>query len=222
MADPVSHDAIIAQTERYVLPLYKRTPLALVGGSGVWLDAADGRRYLDGLAGIAVNALGYGDSDVVAAIQQAASGLLHTSNLYYTAPAARLAERLVGLTPWASRAFFCNSGAEAIEAALKFARRYAHNQAPGAKFGLVSCTDSFHGRTMGALSVTSREGYRTPFEPLVPGGVVFAPQQRRRRDRRDRHARHGGGDSGTHPGRGRRPSGHEPVFAGAARPLRRD
>ncbi len=174
MADRGLHDDMIAQTEQYILPLYKRTPLALVGGSGVWLDDADGQRYLDGLAGIAVNALGYGDSDVIAAIQQAASGLLHTSNLYYTAPAAQLAERLVALTPWASKAFFSNSGTEAIEAALKFARRYAHNRAPGAKTGLVSCTDSFHGRTMGALSVTSREIYRTPFNPLIPG-VSFLP-----------------------------------------------
>ena len=162
------HDAMIAQSEHYILPLYKRAPLAFVGGDGVWLHDADGRRYLDGLAGIAVNALGYGDPDVVAAIQQAASGLLHTSNLYYTAPAAQLAERLVQLTPWASRAFFCNSGTEAIEAALKFARRYAHNREPGNKTGLVACHDSFHGRTMGALSVTAREAYRIPFNPLIP------------------------------------------------------
>ena len=168
----LSHDAIIAQSEQYILPLYKRSPIALVGGEGVWLRDADGQRYLDGLAGIAVNALGYGDRDVIAAIQQAAEGLLHTSNLYYTAPAARLAERLVELTPWASRAFFCNSGTEAIEAALKFARRHAYNRDPGTKIGLVACADSFHGRTMGALSVTSREAYRTPFNPLIPG-VAF-------------------------------------------------
>ncbi|HYF65621.1 MAG TPA: aspartate aminotransferase family protein [Herpetosiphonaceae bacterium] len=165
----LSHDAIIAQSEQYILPLYKRSPIALVGGEGVWLRDADGKRYLDGLAGIAVNALGYGDRDVIAAIQQAAEGLLHTSNLYYTAPGAQLAERLVGLTPWASRAFFCNSGTEAIEAALKFARRHAHNIAPGGKTELVACADSFHGRSMGALSVTYREAYRAPFNPLIPG-----------------------------------------------------
>lgn len=168
MTDDALHAAIVAQSDRYILPLYKRAPLALIGGEGVWLDAADGRRYLDGLAGIAVNALGYGDRDVIAAIQTAASGLLHTSNLYYTAPAAQLAERLVRLTPWASRVFFANSGTEAIEGALKFARRHAYNREPGHKTGLVACTDSFHGRTMGALSVTAREAYRTPFEPLVP------------------------------------------------------
>ncbi|WP_110518637.1 aspartate aminotransferase family protein [Herpetosiphon llansteffanensis] len=161
-------EAIIAQSDTFLLPLYKRAKLALVGGEGAWLHAADGRRLLDGTAGIAVNALGYGDAEVVAAIQQAATGLLHTSNLYYTASVAELAQRLVDLTPWASKAFFCNSGTEAIEASLKFARRYTHNQRPEQQTGFVAFHDSFHGRSMGALSVTSREAYRTPFNPLIP------------------------------------------------------
>ncbi len=162
-------EAIIAQSDTFLLPLYKRAKLALVGGEGAWLHAADGRRLLDATAGIAVNALGYGDAEVVAAIQQAATGLLHTSNLYYTASVAELAQRLIDLTPWASKAFFCNSGTEAIEASLKFARRYTHNQRPEQQTGFVAFHDSFHGRSMGALSVTSREAYRTPFNPLIPG-----------------------------------------------------
>ncbi len=166
---PDRQAAIIAQSDHYLLPLYKRNQIALVGGQGVWVEAADGRRYLDGLSGIAVNALGYGDPALVAAIQQAATGLLHTSNLYYTAPAAELAERLVQQTPWASNVFLCNSGTEAVEAALKFARRRSHNRAPGDHTGIVACTHSFHGRTFGALSMTAREAYRTPFMPLLPG-----------------------------------------------------
>ncbi|HEY1015129.1 MAG TPA: acetylornithine/succinylornithine family transaminase [Herpetosiphonaceae bacterium] len=173
MADDFSAQ-IIAQSDEYILPVYKRAPIALVGGAGAWLEAADGRRYLDGLAGIAVNALGYGSQLVTRAIQQAATGLIHTSNLFYTAAPAALAERLVKLTPWASKVFLCNSGTEAIEGALKFARRHAHNAAPGEKTGIVGCAHSFHGRTMGALSITAREAYRLPFGPLVPG-AAFLP-----------------------------------------------
>lgn len=164
---------IISQSEHALLHLYKRANVALVGGEGAWLHTADGRRLLDAGAGIAVNALGYGDPAIVAAIHHAATGLLHTSNLYYTAPPAQLGARLLERTSWASNVFLCNSGTEAIEAALKFARRYTHAKNPTKQTTFVACHDSFHGRSMGALSVTAREAYRTPYLPLLD--VTFMP-----------------------------------------------
>jgi acetylornithine/N-succinyldiaminopimelate aminotransferase len=118
--------------------------------------------------------LGYGDAEVLATIQSSAESLIHVSNLYHTEPHALLARSLVERS-FADRVFFCNSGTEAVEGALKFARKYARQGAPGAegKTQIVAFTNSFHGRTMGALSTTATEKYRAPFEPLVPG-VRFA------------------------------------------------
>ncbi|MGQ9683548.1 MAG: aspartate aminotransferase family protein [Anaerolineae bacterium] len=167
-------DDIISLEQRYVLQTYRRAPFVLERGEGVYVYDTAGRRYLDMVAGIAVNALGHGDAEVLAAINAQAAKLMHVSNLYHTGPQALLARDLVAAS-FADRVFFCNSGTEANEAALKFARKWQQVNNPGRdRSGIVAFTGSFHGRTMGALSVTHREKYRQPFEPLVPG-VRFVP-----------------------------------------------
>jgi predicted acetylornithine/succinylornithine family transaminase len=139
---------------------------------------ADGREFLDFVSGIAVNALGYGDPGIAAAIEEAvAGGVLHTSNLYRTQPAERLAEELVRLS-FADRVFFCNSGAEANEAAFKFARRWARESGGAAKHEIVALRGSFHGRLFGTLAATDRPAYQEPFEPLAPGFRFVAPGDR--------------------------------------------
>jgi predicted acetylornithine/succinylornithine family transaminase len=146
---------------------YKRVPVELVGGEGVYLIDRDGKRYLDFVSGIAVNALGYGDEGLKAAMHAAAEGLIHTSNLYRTAPGEELAQLLVEKS-FADKVFFCNSGAEANEGAFKFARRWARERGV-AKHEIVSLRGAFHGRLFGTLAVTDRPGYRQPFRPLAGG-----------------------------------------------------
>jgi len=152
-----------------LLPVYERD-LVLVSGKGARLFDKEGRSYLDFAAGIGVNGLGYGDRRVVAAIRQQAGRLIHASNLFHTEPGAALAERLVSLA-FPARAFFCNSGTEAAEGAIKFARRIGK---PAGRSELVAFERGFHGRTLGSLSVTWTAKYREPFEPLLPG-VRFCP-----------------------------------------------
>jgi predicted acetylornithine/succinylornithine family transaminase len=152
-----------------LLPIYERD-LVLVKGKGARLFDKDGRTWLDFAAGIAVNGFGYGDRKIVAAIRAQAGLLIHASNLFHTEPASALAERLVALA-FPSRVFFCNSGSEACEGAMKFARRIGKEQG---RTEFVCFERSFHGRTMGALSTTWTAKYREPFEPLVPG-VSFCP-----------------------------------------------
>jgi predicted acetylornithine/succinylornithine family transaminase len=152
-----------------LLPVYERD-LVLVSGKGARLFDKEGRAYLDFAAGIAVNGFGYGDRKIVAAIRQQAGRLIHASNLFHTEPASALADRLAALA-FPSRVFFCNSGTEAWEGAMKFARKVGR---PSGRFEFVSFEGAFHGRTMGALSATWNAKYREPFEPLVPG-VRFLP-----------------------------------------------
>jgi acetylornithine/N-succinyldiaminopimelate aminotransferase len=163
---------IIDLEHQYVLQTYKRPEFVLERGEGTWLYDTDGRQYLDACGGIAVNALGYRHETIVEAIRQGAEGLLHVSNLYHTAPHALLARDLCE-SSFADRVFFCNSGAEANEGALKCARKWARSRGQTDKTGFVAFTGSFHGRTMGALSVTATEKYRAPFEPLI-GNASFA------------------------------------------------
>lgn len=165
---------VISAEQRYLLQTYARPGFVIERGEGCYLYDSDGRRYLDCVAGIAVNALGYGDPDVVRAIREHADGLIHLSNLYHSRPAVELAQTLIEHTSWADRVFFCNSGAEAVEGALKFSRRYARDIHGEGKTTIVAFSGSFHGRTMGAVAVTAREKYRQPFEPVMPG-VCFAP-----------------------------------------------
>jgi acetylornithine/N-succinyldiaminopimelate aminotransferase len=152
-----------------LLEVYRRSGPVFTGGSGCTLTAEDGRAYLDFTSGIAVNALGYGSPVVGDAIRAALdAGLVHTSNLFHTRPAAELAEWLAARS-FADRVFFCNSGAEANEGAIKFARRWAGSHGDEHKTEIVSFRGSFHGRTMGALAATDRPGYQAPFRPLMPG-----------------------------------------------------
>ncbi|HSU17853.1 acetylornithine/succinylornithine family transaminase [Longimicrobium sp.] len=152
-----------------LLEIYKRSGPVFTAGEGCRLISEDGARYLDFTAGIAVNALGYGSPVVADAIREALeAGLVHTSNLFHTRPAAELAEWLAGHS-FADRVFFCNSGAEANEGAFKFARRWAGVQGGEHKTEIVSFHGSFHGRTMGALAATDRPAYQAPFRPLMPG-----------------------------------------------------
>lgn len=163
---------IIELEQQYLVPAYARAPFVLEGGEGAWVWDADGRHYLDLVAGIAVSALGHGDPDVVAAIQNAAAKPLHFSNLYLNAPMARLAQRLVEITAFADRVHFQNSGAEANEAAIKFARKWARQHFGEGKTDIVSFSGGFHGRTMGALALTPRPKYQDPFRPLMPGARI--------------------------------------------------
>jgi len=157
--------------KRYLLQNYARYPLELSRGKGCWVWDAAGKRYLDLLSGIGVNALGHAHPRIVRAIREQASTLIHTSNLFYHAYQAPLAKKIVE-TSGLDRVFFCNSGTEAIEGALKMARGYGRKLSPD-KHEFVSLDNSFHGRTFGALSITGQPKYREPFEPLIPG-VKFA------------------------------------------------
>ena len=153
-----------------LLATYKRAPMEFVRGEGVELIDSDGKRYLDFASGIAVNALGYGDQGVAQVITDALStGLIHTSNLYRTSPGEQLAAKLVDRS-FASKVFFCNSGAEANEGAFKFARRWARQVGTEAKVEIVALRGSFHGRLFASLAATDRPSYRAPFRPLA-GGV---------------------------------------------------
>ncbi len=156
-----------------MLGVYRKPPMEFVRGAGVELFDADGKAYLDFVAGIAVNALGYGDAGLERAIRDAMEGsLIHTSNLYRTQPSERLAERLVA-TSFADRVFFCNSGAEANEGAFKIARRWGRAKGGAAKHEIISLRGGFHGRLMGTLAATDRPQYRAPFRPLA-GGISIA------------------------------------------------
>ncbi len=153
--------------EHYLARNYRRFPVAFVRGKGSRLFDEEGREYLDFCAGIAVCALGHCPDEVVRAIKEQAERLLHVSNLYWTEPQARLAQVLVE-NSFAERVFFCNSGAEAVETALKLARRWAYLRHGPDKTGIVALENSFHGRTYGALSVTGQPAYWEGFKPLVP------------------------------------------------------
>jgi acetylornithine/N-succinyldiaminopimelate aminotransferase len=157
--------------ESPILGTYKRAPVEFVRGSGVHLYDTEGKAYIDFVSGIAVNALGYDDPGLKAALHAAAEGLVHTSNLYSTSPGERLATALVARS-FADKIFFCNSGAEANEGAFKFARRWARTKGD-AKHEIVALRGAFHGRLFGTLAATDRPAYRLPFRPLTPGVSIF-------------------------------------------------
>ena len=158
-------------TEENLLHTYNRFPITLDRGDGVYLYDTDGKKYLDFMAGIAVSGLGYGNVELKNALKEQSDNLLHSSNLYYNTTCGKAAEALRRVSGM-DRIFFTNSGAEANEGALKAARKYAWQKKSG-RFEFIAMKDSFHGRTMGALSVTEHPAYREPFEPLIPG-VSFA------------------------------------------------
>jgi acetylornithine/N-succinyldiaminopimelate aminotransferase len=165
--DPIALDA------QHVLQVYRRAPVVFESGKGCALFTHEGERYLDLISGVGVASLGHGHPGLARAIADQASTLLHTSNLFHHPLQSELASRLAALSGL-PRAFFCNSGAEAVEACLKFARRFWHAQGTP-RTAVVAFDHSFHGRTVGALSVTWDEHYRAPFAPLVPGVTFVDP-----------------------------------------------
>ncbi len=166
-------EQIIQAESEYVLQTYVRPSVVFTHGDGLKLYDSEGNEYLDFSSGIAVTALGHSDTEWAEAVAEQAKRLTHISNLYHSEPQVQLAKYLVE-NSFADKAYFCNSGAEANEAAIKFAKKYAKvTQETDSKTNIVAFTGGFHGRTAGALSVTYKEKYRAPFEPLMPG-VTFA------------------------------------------------
>lgn len=163
---------IIERAEGAVLHTYNRYPLVLERGEGVYLYDTDGKQYLDFAAGIAVQALGYHYPGYDEALKEQVDKLLHTSNLFYNIPAMEAAGKLVKASGM-SKVFFTNSGTEAIEGAIKAARKYAWLKDKGNDHEIIAMNHSFHGRSMGALSVTGNKAYQAPFHPLI-GGIRFA------------------------------------------------
>ena len=170
----VTLDDIRDRESRHVLQTYRRQPVAFVRGSGSRLYDVDGREYLDFVSGIGVTSLGHAHPGLAAAIAEQAATLIHTSNLYYHPFQAEAAARLAQLSGL-PRAFFCNSGTEAVEACLKFARRYWYTQGTKERTEFVAVEGAFAGRTLGALSVTHSEHYRVPFGPLIPSVTFVDP-----------------------------------------------
>lgn len=163
---------LMEQAEKNILHTYNRFPIVLDHGQGVYLYDTDGKKYLDFTAGIAVQALGYGDQEYNEALKAQIDKLLHTSNLYYNQPIIDAAAKLCAASGL-DYAFFTNSGAEAVEGAIKTAKKYAYLKDGCTDHEIIAMNQSFHGRTLGALSVTGNAHYREPFEPL-PGIVKFA------------------------------------------------
>src|SRR5947208_2819909 len=153
---------------KYHTPNYARAPICLVRGDGVRVWDSDGKDYLDLGAGIAVASLGHCHPRVTGAIREAAATLLHVSNLYHTAPQIHLA-KLLCVHSFADRVFFCNSGAEANEAALKLVRKYAKERYASDRYEVIATRNAFHGRTFATVTATGQEKYQHGFEPLVPG-----------------------------------------------------
>lgn len=160
------------KAEAALLHTYNRFPVCFDHGKGVYLYDTDGKEYLDFAAGIAVCSLGYGDEVYTESLKKQVEKLLHTSNLYYNEPTTQAAEKLLEVSGM-DRVFFTNSGTEAIEGAMKAAKKYAYTRDGHAGHEIIAMNHSFHGRSLGALSVTGTEKYRTPFGPLIPG-IVFA------------------------------------------------
>jgi predicted acetylornithine/succinylornithine family transaminase len=161
-------DTLIADSQRYIANTYSRYPLVLVRGQGCKVWSSDGKEYLDFVAGLAVCNLGHCHPKVVGAIQDQSRKLLHVSNFYHIEPQIELAKMLCE-NSFADRVFFCNSGAEANEAAMKLAKKYAKDTGHADRFEIISMKKSFHGRTMLTMSATGQEKIQKGFDPLVPG-----------------------------------------------------
>ena len=164
----MNNNEILQKNSKYIMNTYKSFPLVLEKGKGVYLWDSEGKKYIDFVSGIAVNVLGYGDEKFVEAICEQFYSIHHSSNLYITKPAVELAEILVENSDF-DKVFFCNSGTEAMEAAIKLARKYGSINKESNKNGIISMKNSFHGRSLGALSATGQEKYQEGFGPLIPG-----------------------------------------------------
>ncbi|HXW69821.1 MAG TPA: acetylornithine transaminase [Dissulfurispiraceae bacterium] len=159
---------VIEDSEYYLMHTYNRFPVVLRKGRGMRVWGADGKEYLDFLGGIAVNVLGHCHPKVVVAIQKQAQRLIHVSNFYHSEPQIKLAKLLVN-NSFADKVFFCNSGAEANEAAIKLARRYSKEHYGHERYEIITALKSFHGRTLAALTATGQDKLQKGFEPLMPG-----------------------------------------------------
>lgn len=164
----MNKEEYIEKAEEELVHTYNRYSLVLEKGEGVYLYDTDGNKYLDFASGIGVQAFGYGKKEYNDALKEQIDKLLHTSNLYYNVPTIRAAERVLKASTM-DRVFFTSSGTEAIEGAIKAAKKYAYTRDGHAGHEIISMNHSFHGRTIGALSVTGNAHYREPFEPLLPG-----------------------------------------------------
>jgi len=158
---------ILEESKKYIMNTYKRLPLLIVKGRGNRIYDRDGREYMDFVSGLAVNNLGHCNPRVTVAFQKQAQRLVHTSNLFYTEPQIHLARLLVE-NSFADKVFFCNSGAEANEAAIKLVRKYSSDKGNG-RYEIITAYNSFHGRTMATITATGQERFHKGFEPLVPG-----------------------------------------------------
>lgn len=166
---------LIALGRKYFVPNYKQREMIMSHGKGARLFDIEGNDYIDFGAGIAVASLGYGDREMLRTLQEQGGKLWHTSNIFFTEPSIRLAEELVKASRFAKRAFFCNSGGEANEAAIKLARKYAADKGiPPERRRIITFHGSFHGRTLATVTATAQPKYQQGFEPL-PGGFVYAP-----------------------------------------------
>ena len=154
--------------EQYFVHTYNRFPVVIEKGEGVYVYDVNGKKYLDFAAGIAVSALGYSDEEYKEALKEQIDKIMHTSNLYYNVPAIEAAKKVVEASGL-KKAFFTNSGAEAIEGALKMAKRYAYDKNGAGEYEVIAMNHSFHGRTMGALALTGNVHYQEPFGPMIPG-----------------------------------------------------
>ncbi|KQC08789.1 MAG: acetylornithine aminotransferase, partial [Smithella sp. SDB] len=164
---------LMAAANENIMNTYKRFPVVITEGAGAKLWDINGREYLDFVAGIAVCSLGHSHPQVVVAVKEQLDKLIHVSNLYYTQPQTQLAELLVK-NSFADKVFFCNSGAEANEAAIKLARKYAHENMGTERFELITMKDSFHGRTMATITATGQEKFQFGFTPLL-AGFTYVP-----------------------------------------------
>nr|WP_143320023.1 aspartate aminotransferase family protein [Clostridium sp. HBUAS56010] len=168
----MSKQEYIKKTEKNIYKTYNRYPIVFDHGEGVYLYDTEGKEYLDFAAGIAVMGLGYHDKEFDEALKNQVDKLLHTSNLFYNVPSVEAGELLLKASGM-EKVFFTNSGTEAIEGALKIARRYAYNKDKSHDHEIIAMNHSFHGRSLGALSVTGNDHYQEPFKPLIPG-IRFA------------------------------------------------
>ena len=168
----MNKEEYIKREEGAMLHTYNRFPVVLEKGEGVYLYDTDGKKYLDFAAGIAVEALGYGNRKYNDALKDQIDKLMHTSNLYYNLPIMEAAEKILKVSKM-DRVFFTNSGTEAIEGAIKAAKKYAYTRDGHTDHEIMAMNHSFHGRSLGALSVTGNKHYQEPFEPLL-GGIRFA------------------------------------------------
>src|SRR3954454_15282413 len=170
--EPSASEQIVSLEKEYLLQNYARYPLILTKGKGCYVYDVNGKRYLDLISGIGVNALGHAHPRIVKVISEQARVLIHTSNLYYNEYQGKLAQKLAQITGL-QRTFFCNSGAKSMECALKMIKAHG-SKIHADKYEIISIENSFHGRTLGAISVTGQPKYRKDFKPLLPG-VKFVP-----------------------------------------------